>query len=29
MKPRRIAIAAEAGNEAKTIEAQVAPQQIN
>jgi molecular chaperone IbpA len=29
MKPRRIAIAAEAGDTAKTIEAQVAPQQIN
>ena len=29
MKPRRIAIAAEAADEAKTIEAQVAPQQIN
>jgi molecular chaperone IbpA len=29
MKPRRIAIAAEAGNEAKTIEAQIAPQQVN
>ncbi|MGK6311921.1 Hsp20 family protein [Neorhizobium sp. DT-125] len=29
MKPRRIAIAAEAGGAAKTIEAQVAPQQIN
>ncbi len=29
MKPRRIAIAAEAGDEAKTIEAQVSPQQIN
>ncbi len=29
MKPRRIAIAAEAGDTAKQIEAQVAPQQIN
>jgi molecular chaperone IbpA len=29
MKPRRIAIAAEAADEGKTIEAQVAPQQIN
>ena len=29
MKPRRIAIAAEAGDTAKTIEAQVAPQQVN
>ncbi|MFB9952462.1 Hsp20 family protein [Rhizobium puerariae] len=29
MKPRRIAIAAEAGDTAKQIEAQIAPQQIN
>ncbi len=29
MKPRRIAIAAEAADEAKTIEAQVTPQQVN
>ena len=29
MKPRRISIAAEAGDTAKTIEAQVAPQQVN
>jgi molecular chaperone IbpA len=29
MKPRRISIAAEAGDTTKTIEAQVAPQQVN
>ncbi|MDE1157733.1 MAG: Hsp20 family protein [Neorhizobium sp.] len=29
MKPRRIAIAAEAADEAKTIEAQITPQQVN
>ncbi len=29
MKPRRIAIAAEAGDTTRTIEAQVAPQQVN